>query len=575
MRLSRMHACWRRSDAMKAAAEPATLRDLRSSRLARLFAITPTRHDTAASLALGLILIATIVEAALLAGETSSAGSSRPFHWLTLAVLLVITFAGVSTFALMRQRVFQLEQLSASLQQALRAKDAAEAASLVKQRYLATVSHEIRSPLNAIYGYAQLVEQQSDVDPRQAARVIRRCCEHITSLAEGLLDIAQLDSGLLRVRQEAIDLADFLDQLSWMVRPSAEAKGLAFHLKTVGRIPSVVRTDPGRLRQALLNLIGNAIKFTTSGSVTLQVTYRGQIAKIDIIDTGPGIAEEDQQRIFDPYERGDGLANGVGLGLPITKAIIQILGGDLKLTSTPGKGSCFTATLMLPEPIRALEQQATQRKISGYEGERRHILVVDDEAEQRDMLQHHLAECGFSVSTAGSGEDALAMCAAQAFDLILLDISMPGMTGWETGARIRDLCGMDVRIAMASANADEFHRPHTDQPTHDHFFVKPYRLADLTDGLGALLGLAWQWESTGDAGEDATAPPRPGRLPARAQEHVERLRERIHIGHVRGIEAEIAMLANAAPDHGRLVSALYAALDEFDLNGLLRLLEDT
>ncbi len=127
---------------------------------------------------------------------------------------------------------------------------------------------------------------------------------------------------------------------------------------------------------------------------------------------------------------------------------------------------------------------------------------------------------------------------------------------------------------MASANVREFHRPDTDEPSHDHFFVKPYRLTDLADGIGALLGLSWIWESTGTSGEpDDHGRPRPVRLPPRAQEHVERLRERIHIGHVRGIEAEIAMLANAAPDQGRLVSSLYAALDEFDLAGLLRLLE--
>lgn len=547
------------------------------NRLARYIALDSSRHDTAANLALGLILLATVVEAALLAGEATSTDASRPFHWLTLLVLLVITVAGVGSFALMRRRVDELEQLSASMEEALRARNAAEAANMVKQRYLATVSHEIRSPLNAIYGYAQLVEQQHDVDPRQAARVIRRCCEHITTLSEGLLDIAQLDSGVLRLRHEAIDLPDFLDQLGWMVRPGAEAKGLAFHLETVGRIPAVVRTDPGRLRQALLNLIGNAIKFTDSGSVTLRVGYRGQIATFDIVDTGPGIAGNDQQRVFEPYERADGTAQGVGLGLPITNAIIRILGGDLKLVSTPGQGSCFTVTLMLPEPIRALEPQATRRKIIGYEGDRRKILAVDDEAEQRDLLQHYLTGCDFAVTTAASGAQALALCAEQSFDLVMLDITMPGMTGWETGARIRELCGADVRIAMASANAQEFHRPDTDRASHDHFFVKPYRLDDLAEGIGALLGLSWIWESTGEAGDDAAQSQlRPGarRLPRRALEHVERLRERIHIGHVRGIEAEIAMLAQAAPDHGRLVSALYAALDEFDLAGLLRLLEE-
>lgn len=542
---------------------------------------SPGPHYIAANVALGLILLATAIEATMLAAEASAIDDSRPFHWMTLAVLLVIMLCGLASFALLRRRVNQLEILSASMETALRAKEAAEAANLVKQRYLATVSHEIRSPLNAIYGYAQLVEQQADIDPQKAAGVIRRCCEHITCLAEGLLDISQLESGVLRVRHEAMDLPEFLDQLCWMMRPAAEAKGLEFKLETVGRLPQVVRTDPGRLRQALLNLIGNAIKFTESGSVTLRVTYRGQIAVFDIIDTGPGIAAEDQQRIFDPYEQIGGSAHydapgraGVGLGLPISKAIVRILGGDLKLNSTSGQGTCFTITMMLSEPISALQPEATRRRIASYEGDRRAILAVDDEADQRELLQHYLTGCGFAVVTAASGEEALAVCATRKFDLVLLDISMPGLSGWDTGARIRALCGPQIRIAMASANVREFHRPDTDEPSHDHFFVKPYRLTDLADGIGALLGLSWIWESTGTSGEpEDHGRPRPVRLPPRAQEHVERLRERIHIGHVRGIEAEIAMLANAAPDQGRLVSSLYAALDEFDLAGLLRLLE--
>lgn len=554
-----------------------------AARLARTTRHAPGPHYAAANFALGLILLATAFEATLLASEAGSVSDSRPFHWLTLAVLIIIMFSGLASYVLLRRRVDQLEILSASMETALRAKEAAEAANLVKQRYLATVSHEIRSPLNAIYGYAQLVEQNADIDPQQAAGVIRRCSEHITCLAEGLLDISQLESGVLRVRHEVMDLPEFLDQLSWMLRPSAEAKGLEFKLETVGRLPQIVRTDPGRLRQALLNLIGNAIKFTEVGSVTLRVTYRGQIAVFEIIDTGPGIPPEDQQRIFDPYEQIGASAHidapgraGVGLGLPISKAIVRILGGDLKLHSTSGQGTCFTVTLMLSEPINALQPEATRRRISGYEGDKRAILAVDDEADQRDLLQHYLTECGFDVVTAGSGEEALALCTTRSFDLVLLDISMPGLSGWDTGARIRALCGPQIRIAMASANVREFHRPDTDQPSHDHFFVKPYRLTDLSDGIGALLGLSWIWESTGpdpDPELDQATPARPARLPPRAREHVERLRERIHIGHVRGIEAEIAMLANAAPDQGRLVSSLYAALDEFDLAGLLRLLE--
>ncbi|MFC3102187.1 hybrid sensor histidine kinase/response regulator [Altererythrobacter lauratis] len=534
--------------------------------------------DRAAALALSLILLATLVEAALLASDIATGGDHRPFHIVTLVVLLVILLCGLASFAFLRRRIAALLDLSARLEAALRARQAAEAANRAKVRYLANVSHEIRSPLNAIYGYAQLLESQGDVDPVQAARVIRRCTEHITSLTESLLDITQLENGMLRLRHEPVNLPDFLDQIGWMMRPAAQAKGIGFAIEVGSRLPETVRTDPGRLRQALLNIIGNAIKYTDSGSVTLKMTYRGQIATFEIRDTGPGISPEDQLRIFDPYEQvgelsGSMLESGVGLGLPITKAIIEIMGGKLELESAPGRGSVFRITLMLAEPANALVPDVTNRRITGYQGPRRKVLVVDDEADQRAMLKQFLGECGFDVVTAPNGEAAIAEVQAGAFDLVLLDITMPGLSGWETAARIREMAGRQVQICMASGNVQEFHRPQTDKPTHDHFFIKPYRLSELAETIGALMGLSWKWESTGPESEEA-AGQRSGGLPRKAMPHVERLRELVQIGHVRGIETEIGLLATAAPQHGKLVTALYAALDQFDLAGLLRLLEE-
>jgi signal transduction histidine kinase/DNA-binding NarL/FixJ family response regulator len=539
--------------------------------------VTENAPDRLANLALGMIVLAATIEVILLGIDVAGNLATPAMHYVTITLLVVIMLTGLGSFTLLRRRIGQLEDLSRNLAATLREKEAAVAANLVKARYLANVSHEIRSPLNAIYGYAQLVEFSNDIDPQHAARVIRRCSEHITSLTESLLDISQLENGLLRVRSEPVAIGEFIDQIGWMMRPAAEAKGLQFFVELPQNLPELVRTDPGRLRQALINLTGNAIKFTERGSVTLRVTYRSQVARFSIEDTGPGIPPEDQQRIFEPYEQLDRpaerqSASGFGLGLAITKAIIEILGGKLEVASTPGAGSCFTATLMLPEPAKALSPEATSRKIAGYEGTGRSILVTDDEEDQRSLLQHFLTDCGFDVATAASGLEAIALCDERNFDLVLLDISMPGMSGWEAAEQIRAKLGRGVQIAMASANVQEFHKPDYDRPSHDHFFIKPYRLDDLAKTVGAMLGIAWKWSPLEPSGSaDA---PAPTSVPARAAVHVQQLRERIHIGHVRGIEAEIAMLAQAAPDHGRLITALYAALDEFDLARLLRLLED-
>ena len=523
--------------------------------------------------ALSLIAVATVFEAAMLGMEIAVGGEDQPWHNLTIAGLVVIFVAVLVSFHLLRKRIAHLASLTDRLEIALKAKEAAEAANDAKARYLANVSHEIRSPLNAIYGYAQLVEQEADVRPQDAARVIRRCCEHMTSLVESLLDVSRLENNVLRVRSEIVRLPEFLEQIVWMMRPAAEAKGLTFIHEFPERMPEFVRTDQSRLRQALLNLISNAIKFTDDGSVTFRLAWRGQVATIDIADTGPGIVEEDRLRIFDPYEQVGISGAGVGLGLPISKAIIEILGGKLELVSEPGQGACFRVTMLLSEPAGGLPAEAARRRITGYEGEPRSILLVEDDQDQRDFLETFLKSCGFEVVALPNGETAVSLCESRRFDLAILDITLPGITGWETAARIRATAGEEMQVLMASANAQEFHRPEHAKPSHDHFLVKPYRLDKMSEAIGALLGLSWKWEASSAQGEGSA--PLPGGLPAAAAPFVERLIERIQIGHVRGIEAEIAMLADSAPEHAGLISALYEALDEFDLAGMAKLLERT
>jgi len=535
--------------------------------------------DVLAPLALRLVLLALLLGGLVLGLEIVLGAPGTALHQATIAGIVASFGAVVLAYRLLRRRITQLLELTAGLETALRGQETAVAANLAKSRYLANVSHEIRSPLNAIYGYAQLVEQEADVRPQDAARIIRRCAEHMTTLVESLLDISRLEHGMLRVRSEIVRLPDFIDQIVLMMRPAAQAKGLEFVYEATTWTPEFVRTDQSRLRQALINLIGNAIKFTESGRVTLRFSYRGQVGTFEVEDTGAGIAPEDQQRIFDPYEQVDGtdfdVRRGVGLGLPITKAIVSILGGNLELESEPGRGACFRVTLMLSEPANAQAQESISRRIAGYEGPRRSILLVEDDADQRGFLEKFLSSCGLEVVSSADGESAVALCESRDFDLAVLDISLPGMSGWDLAAilreRIRPDEVQDLVIVMASANSQEFQHPEHDQPMHDHFFVKPYRLNEMADVIAALLNFSWNWEATGSGCE--TSEPRPGGLPANAMPHVERLLERIQIGHVRGIEAEIALLGIAAPNHGRLVSGLYAALDEFDLAGMVKLLE--
>lgn len=492
---------------------------------------------------------------------------------------------GLYTFRRWQEALTRWRDAASTIDENAKARQAAETANEAKSRYLANVSHEIRSPLNAIYGYAQLVERNDGAGAQEAATVIRRCSEHITSLVEALLDISQVEVGVIRVKPEPVRLDQFMEQVIRMVRPAASSKGLEFHYETSGRLPAVVRMDQSRLKQVLLNLLLNAVKYTDHGSVTLSLRYSGQVATFDVRDTGPGIRDEDQRAIFEPFDRGgnDALHSrpGVGLGLAIARAIMGILGGQLELASTSDQGTCFRLTIMLGEVAQTSAKPAKPREVTGYLGRRRHILICDDDQEQRKFLSQLLTSLGFVVQTVPNGEAAVALVEGEdspEFDLAILDISLPGINGWTVAQHVRNRFGEDIRIMMLSANAGEFHRPETRDPVHDQFLVKPVAFNQLIETIGGLLDLAWGVES------EAVRPALP-LFSASAENHVKdsgavgdddrtaRLRELLRIGYVRGLEQEIRQLA-AQPETAELAGKLFTCLDRFDLSGMTRILEE-
>jgi len=531
-----------------------------------------------------IFVLAAAAVALVIGAEIYDAGDTA-MHVAAVADLVVI--AVLSAAALWfggrdRSRDGATELASedvAPILQLTRDKESAEAANAAKSRYLVTVSHEILSPLNAIYGYAQLVERGDGVSPKEAARVIRRSTEHLTSLVEGLLDISLVENGVLTVKSETVRLVAFLDQIASMFRPAAEAKGLKFGYEVTGPLPEFVRMDQKRVRQVLINLLSNAVKFTAAGSVVLRISYSAQIAVFEITDTGPGIAPADRDAVFAPYERGTNahanMKSGFGLGLPITRALVQILGGNLEMESTLGTGTCFRVTMMLGHVSGRMLEAMPIRRVTGYEGERRSILVVDDDIQQLALMRQILETLGFEVAVAPSGEIALDLCATDRFDLVILDISMPGLSGWETARRLRSRWGSAIRIVMLSANTQECRRHESEGQSCDPFIAKPFDIDALVDTIGSELKLHWNWEVSGEGAlnDDRTAKHQVI-LPDSAQDHVRRLRELLDIGYVRGIEAEIKKLAEAVPDAQAIASRLYDCLDHFDLSALARILDD-
>ncbi len=455
---------------------------------------------------------------------------------------------------------------------------AAEAANAAKTRYLEAVSHEIRSPLNAIYGYAQLLERDGATSPAEAGAVIRRSAQHLTNLVEGLLEISRIESGVLKVRSDTVHLPGLLDHVIDMFRMQAKAKQLDLRLSVSGRLPGFVKTDEKRLRQILINLVSNAIKYTSEGHVELAIVYRSQVAQIDIVDSGIGIGPEDLERVFEPFERGSSpaavLQPGIGLGLAITRVLARILGGEITAMSTPGVGSVFRLNLFLPEPFTAPEPVANLGRITGYEGPRRTILSIDDDSAHTAILQTLLRRIGFVVDVAGNGAEGLALAQGRQPDLVLLDVQMPGIDGWEVADRLRAAYGRAMRIVMVSANAHEEAASAT-EPNHDSYIAKPVDQEALLAVIGHELKLHWQVTAAAPPQPPPEAgPAAPPKFPVAAAPFVDELGRLCRVGHIRGVETLLAELATRVPDSAPMVTVLREHVRNFDLASVMKLLDD-
>lgn len=466
-----------------------------------------------------------------------------------------------------------------ALQEAKRAADearrAAEQANHAKSRYISAISHELRTPLNSILGYAQLMGEDAALPPhrRQAVNVIRRGGEHLLSLIEGTLDIARIEAGKLTLSVKPMQFADCVHEMAGLFELQAAAKGLGFRFDVVGSIPEVVRADEKRVRQILINLLGNAVKFTAGGRVTLRVRYAREMAKLEIADTGPGMSAAEIARVFEPFARGEGAgasAPGAGLGLTIAKMLTDLMGGQLSVHSEPGRGSTFVVRLFLPQVHGVASQAAaTPARPRGYEGERRRLLVVDNEEADRELLVQLLEPLGFELRTAASGHDALDLLAAGlAPDAILMDLAMPGIDGWETLRRARRLPGMRARVAIVSANAFDKGLDNDAGIRAEDFILKPVRHAELLDWLQRALSLRW---THGEPPAVPAPPPLPVTDALRPDaESLAALAQLVQLGYPRGVLNKLDEIESAQPATAAFCQAARRLAQAFEFEALGR-----
>jgi len=452
-----------------------------------------------------------------------------------------------------------------------KAKELAEARSLAKSKYVRGISHELRTPLNAVLGYAQLLESNPSMPDKlkHSVKVIRRSGSHLSSLVDGLLDISMIEAGRLQIYRDEVLLPEFFGQLVDMFTLQAEDKGLDFVFEAPDFLPQAVRTDEKRLRQILINLISNAIRCTNEGQVALRISYSGGVARFDVEDTGVGIAATDIERIFLPFERVDNSRHkvkwGSGLGLTITKLLVEAMGGEITVTSTPGQGSRFSVRLLLSSiPNSAHLRKAPRKPIAGYKGPRRTVLVTDDDPHHVAFVRDALNALGFVVVSEDGGESCLAAAHASTPDAVLLDISMPGMDGWEVAQRLRESVAPSARIIMISANARQDDERAAAASYHDAYLMKPLHIGALLDTLKQVLSLKWIYGEAAETNKPITL----SELSAAQIPEPHQLLElgRLgQIGHVRGILNKLDEIGRTKPETAPVVGYLRGFAEEFDM----------
>ncbi|WP_250123665.1 hybrid sensor histidine kinase/response regulator [Chroococcidiopsis sp. CCMEE 29] len=405
------------------------------------------------------------------------------------------------------ERTLELQAKNLHLQQEIRdrqrAEAAASAASRAKSEFLANMSHELRTPLNGILGYAQILKKVKTLTDQQkdGLGIIHQCGEHLLNLIDDILDLSKIEARKMELYLSDFNFPEFLKSIVGICQIRAEQKGIELIYEALTPIPKAIRADEKRLRQVLINLLGNAVKFTEKGTITFKVGHHENKLRFQVEDTGIGIAAEQLEAIFLPFQQVDEQSRkteGTGLGLAISRQLVQMMGGEIKVKSTLGKGSVFWLDLDLSEVSQAADiPNVGDRNIVGFNGAKRKVLLVDDKSTNRSVLVNLLQPLRFEVVEATDGRDGLNKALEFKPDCILMDLVMPKMDGFEATRQIKMSPELEGVVVIAiSASVFDFEQQTSREAGCDDFIPKPIREEELLEKLRTHLGLEWVYEAS-------------------------------------------------------------------------------